>query len=52
MNGASITREDRYTIVVNGVMMRANEETEQRIRAMSQEQLQRFLLIMNGESKS
>lgn len=49
MNGASYVREDRYTLVVNGVRIRAGEDTEQRIREMDDEQLQRFLFIMNKE---
>lgn len=47
MNGASYIREDRYTLIVNGVRIRASEETEAKIRGMSQEELERFLHIMN-----
>lgn len=46
MNGASYERTDRYTLIVNGVRIRADEAAEIKIRAMSQEELQRFLFIM------
>ena len=49
MNGASITRVDRYTLIVNGVRIRANEDQEQRIREMDDPQLQRFLHIFQRE---
>lgn len=48
MNGASYDRLDQYTLLVNGVRVRASESTEVKIRALSQEELQRFLFIVNN----
>lgn len=41
-----VQRVDRYTIKVNGKRVTATEEQEARIRAMTDEQAERFLRIM------
>ena len=51
-NEAVITRLDHYTIKVNGVLVTANEDQEQRIRDMTPEQIQNFTHIMGGGENS
>ena len=46
--GSPITRSDKYNIVVNGVTVRADQETEARIRALSVEQRAAFERIFGG----
>ena len=41
-----ITREDRYTIIIDGHRVRATEDQERRLRDMTPEQVQNFLRVM------
>jgi len=41
-----ISRVDRYTIVVNGHRVRATQEQEKHIRALNEQERERFLLVM------
>lgn len=41
-----ITREDRYTIIIDGYRVRATEDQERRLRDMTSEQVQNFLRVM------
>jgi hypothetical protein len=50
-NEAVITRIDHYTIKINGVLITANEDQEQRIRDMTPEQIQNFMHIFYGDSE-
>lgn len=43
-----VVRRDRYTIVVEGQAVRASEEQEQRIRALSVEERALFVRVMGG----
>lgn len=44
-----IVRVDRYTIEVNGTRVRATEDQERRLRAMTPEQVTNFLHIMGAD---
>ena len=46
---AEIVRVDRYTVVVDGLRVRADERQERALRAMTPEQQQRFLRIFGAE---
>lgn len=46
---AEITRIDRYTIKVNGFQVRATEDQEHAIRAMTSEQIADFLKVMGAD---
>ena len=46
MNQAKIERVDDYNIEIDGLKVRADPSTEDVIRSMSQEQLDRFTKIM------
>ena len=48
MSEQSIVRVDRYTITVDGKRVTANEDQERRLRAMTTEQLERFLVVMGA----
>lgn len=43
-----VTRLDKYTLSVGGWRVQAGVETEQRIRSLNDEQLQRFIKTMGG----
>jgi hypothetical protein len=44
-----IKRVDKYTISVDGVSISATPEIEAKVRAMTREQVERFVTIMGGE---
>lgn len=44
-----IVRVDRYTIEVDGTRVRATEDQERRLRAMTPEQVANFLHIMGAD---
>ena len=50
---ADIERLDRYTLLIDGVWVTASEDQERVLRALSPEQLENFLRVMDrtrGES--
>lgn len=47
----TIVRTDRYTVRIDGYSVRATHDQERRLRAMTAEDLARFLRIMGKEEK-